>query len=257
MQPQASGLEGTPGVSEEVRNFHEPAQASLRWSQAESANPSEEAPSSEETSTIPGEEIRSFADWLRRHRPEIAKRFADGDYSGLTELDLRGADITDADLYWIGQCRALIRLSLYGTPITDAGLWHLSGLDQLERLNLRGTQITAAGLRFLPNLSLQHLHLCHSGISLSDLVSTPPMPELRTLKLNFLKFRDVDVESLNVYPKLRHLEIDDSLLTDRGLRRLLELQPGLTRLEIRRSQVSPEALQAIRARFPHCDIAVD
>lgn len=213
------------------------------------AHPREQAP--------PVDGPQTLREWLEAKKPGLLEQLPDGDLSQLKVLDLRGVEITDEDLYWVAQLSELTSLSLYGTDVTDAGLWHLAGLTQLESINLRGTQVTAAGLPWLPTDSLRHLHLCHSQIDLQDLVSTPPMPALETLKLNFLKFGDRDVESLSEYPKLRHLEIDDSLLTDRGLARLMERNPGIRRLEIRRSHVSLDGLGVVRALHPSCEFVVD
>lgn len=215
----------------------------------EFAQPREQAP--------PADGPQTLREWLEAKKPGLLEQPPDGDLSQLKVLDLRGVEITDEDLYWVAQLSELTSLSLYGTDVTDAGLWHLSGLAHLESINLRGTQVTAAGLAWLPTDSLRHLHLCHSQIDLQDLVSTPPMPALETLKLNFLEFGDRDVESLSEYPNLRHLEIDDSHLTDQGLARLMERNPGIRRLEIRRSRVSFDGLGVMRASHPNCEFVVD
>ena len=209
------------------------------------------------TTEPPAPQDASALDWLKRVRPEVYAALENGDLSALKDLDLRGADITDADLYWIGQLTQLTSLSLYGTPVTDAGLAYLAGLANLERINLRGTQVTAMGLRYLPTISLEHLHLCNSRVALDDLASTPPMPSIVTLKINFMQFRDKDVASLIVYPNLNHLEIDRSNLTDTGLARLMEDHPNLARLEIRNTAVTHEGVQAMRALYPHCEFVTE
>ena len=82
----------------------------------------------------------------------------------LTELDLSGSGVVDADLAAIGRLHHLTRLSLDGTGVTDAGLGHLRGLAHLEYLNLYDTAITDAGLQGLSGLSnLRSLYLWQTG----------------------------------------------------------------------------------------------
>ena len=69
--------------------------------------------------------------------------------SSVTDLNLGGTGITDADLAAVGEMRNLTALHLESTPITDAGLAALKGLDKLTWLNLFGTAVTDAGLATL------------------------------------------------------------------------------------------------------------
>lgn len=84
----------------------------------------------------------------------------------ITELDLSGADIGDADLPPISGLPHLTSLSLDGTGLSDAGLGHLSGLEHLEYLNLYDTSVTDAGLAALEPLSrLRALYLWRTGVT--------------------------------------------------------------------------------------------
>lgn len=69
--------------------------------------------------------------------------------ASVTDLDLGGTQITDADLAAIAEMRNLTALHLESTPITDAGLAALKSLDRLTYLNLFGTAVTDAGLATL------------------------------------------------------------------------------------------------------------
>jgi len=106
----------------------------------------------------------------------------------------------------------------------DAGLVHLSGLA-LSSLNLRGTGVTAYGTGSLPSGSLEALHLTDTKVSGEELFRLPPMPRFAVLKLNFLEIDDASIEALCLYPSLRHVELDQTAVSDAGLRRLLALNP--------------------------------
>jgi len=197
---------------------------------------------------------RATAAWLREVLPDRYGELSDAELAALTELDLRGAAIGDDDLRHLADFSDLESLSLHGTPITDAGLAHLGTLTHLRNLVLRGTQVTGAGVQSLPVESLEALHLCDSRITAEDLRYLPPMPSLRTLKLNFLELDDASIAALNVYPALRHVELDGSRIGDAGLESLLSLNPGLERIEMRNSQVTDEGVRRIVQSHPRCEV---
>lgn len=193
--------------------------------------------------------------WLRSKLPDRYGDLSDEELLALTDLDLRSADLTDADLARLRELPNLQHLSLYGNPITDAGLVQLASLTKLETVILRGTQVTGVGLQHLPTQNLTALHLCSSAITAEDLAHTPVMPKLEKLKLNFMGFEDGVIEQLHVYPALKHIELDQAKISDQGLARLLELNPGLERVEIRNTPVSAEAIAALQEIYPNCDFA--
>src|SRR4051812_17835959 len=61
-------------------------------------------------------------------------------------VDLRGTQITDADLSHLKGLEQLRELNLRQTQISDAGLIHLTGLKNLQVLALGKTQVTDGGL---------------------------------------------------------------------------------------------------------------
>jgi hypothetical protein len=189
--------------------------------------------------------------WLQRIMPDEFGELTASEVAALTELDLRGTDVTDADLARLASLENLRVLGLRGTKVTDAGLVHLSGLE-LSSLDLRGTQITALGLGYLPARSLEALHLTDTKVAGAELVRLPPMPRLAVLKLNSLELEDAAIESLCLYPLLRHIELDQTAISDKGLRRLLVLNPDLTRIELRDTSVSPETVAELVERYPAC-----
>jgi hypothetical protein len=189
----------------------------------------------------------------------LPERFAATTAAGLreiTELDLRGAKIGDQDLVHLRALPNLASLNLRGTEVTDAGLHHLAALPKLEVLTLRGTAVTGTGLASLP-VSLHHVDLTDTRAGAGSLAALPPLPNLATLKLNRLPVGDADLEVLPRWQQLRHLEIDGTRVTEAGVRRLLELHPLLTRVEIRGVTLSPELIGELRRRYPQLDLVAD
>lgn len=196
-----------------------------------------------------------FEATAQRLRELVPDRFADltaEELAMLTELDLRGVEITGEDLGLLAELTHLRRLSLRGTAITDAGLAFLP--QGLESLDLRGTSVTGAGLRLLRGGELEALSLTHTAVRSEELGLLPPMPRLVTLKLNSIALDEAAIETIAAYRSVRHLELDSTGLTDQGLRRLLLLNPELTRIELRDTAVSPEVLEELRAAYPGCEL---
>jgi len=196
--------------------------------------------------------LESATDWLRRVLPDKYGKLTAEEAEMITDLDLRGAKITDEDLRNIAALTHLRNLSLRGAQITDAGVAYLEGLVGLETLELRGTAVTGTALPYLPGRDLTALHLTDTKVTGADLYRLPPMPKLEKLKLNFLDVGDDAIDIIGSYPTVRHLEMDRTKITDDGLRRLLELNPQLQRIELRGTQISGETLQALRSTYPGC-----
>lgn len=82
------------------------------------------------------------------------------DLGRMTQLNLRGQEITDDGLPHIAGQKGLVKLHLEKTKITDKGLETIKGLENLEYLNVYGTEIGDAGLAHLENLKkLKALYL--------------------------------------------------------------------------------------------------
>ena len=114
---------------------------------------------------------------------------------GLRHLELSGgrnvlngqevSDTTDERLAELSELTGLTELKLSGAQITDNGLNHLEPLRSLEVLNLAGTSITDAGARIVLRLpKLQELSLGGTAISSETLTALAAMPELRRLDLS-------------------------------------------------------------------------
>jgi hypothetical protein len=174
----------------------------------------------------------------------------------LAELDLRGTKVNDDDLAAIAALPNLRSLGLRGTAITDQGVRSLHGFHGLEVLELRGTAVTGAGLTGLP-ITLVHVDLTDTQAGATGYCALPSLPSLATLKLNRLPVTDQEVDAIARWPSLTHVEIDGTAVTAAGVRRLIELLPHLTRLEVRGTGLSDELLAELRARHPRLDLAAD
>lgn len=202
------------------------------------------------------EHDRSLAatlEWLKRVQPERFGALTVEQALTLEVLELRGVSLTDEDLPRLAAFPNLRSLGLRGTAITDEGLAALRALP-LASLDLRGTKITGSGIASLPTNTLTALHLTDTQVTEATLARMPNLPALATLKLNRLRVGDAAIESLSIYGGLKHLEMDGTGLTDAGLMRLLELHPGLTRIEARQTSLSPQAIAAARTTHPGCEI---
>lgn len=234
-----------------------PTRAPEREAQGHAASEDEAAvTASSAPSSRADRHAESALAWLRRVLPERYGELTAAEAAELVNLDLRGATITDEDLAHLAQFANLRDLSLRGTAITDAGLAHLARLD-LAHLELRGTAITGEALHMLPTARMEALHLCDTRVAGADLARLPAMPGLKTLKLNFLQVDDAALEALDAYPALSHLELDRSLVTDRGLERILQLQPQLKRIELRNAGVSSQRIRELARDYPECEFVTD
>jgi len=225
----------------------------------ESAEPSRRRVEEEASSPPPPPRFSTISEaTAQRLRELVPDRFGDltaEELAMLTELDLHGVELTDEDLQPLAELTHLRRLSLRGTAITDAGLAFLG--PDLESLDLRGTAVTGAGLSLLRGGELETLSLTHTAVRSEELGLLPPMPRLVTLKLNSIALDEAAIETIAGYRSVRHLELDSTGLTDGGLRRLLQLNPELTRIELRDTAVSQEALEELRAAYPECELVAD
>jgi Leucine-rich repeat (LRR) protein len=84
----------------------------------------------------------------------------------LVHLNLRGQDVTDAQMAHLKELTNLTRLHLENTKITDKGLEQIKGLTNLEYLNLYGDNITDAGLVNLEGMKkLKNLYLWQTKVT--------------------------------------------------------------------------------------------
>ena len=145
--------------------------------------------------------------------------------TGLEELDLGvGIGLGRANLPMERErnCRVA-----GGTVITDLGLAKLAPLKNLRRLDLSGAKLTAAGLKSLRNF-----------------------PKLERLSLwNCTALDDAAAAVYAALPSLANLDLSDTAAGDKTLE-MLAAHPRLKVLYLTDTKVTPEAVQAYRAKRP-------
>lgn len=233
-----------------------PRTPAARESAAEPSEPAATDPGSKTPGSTAGATERELAAlaWLRRLKGDRFAMDTPTALRELTHLDLRGAKVTNTDLAHLAAMPGLTSLNLRGTEVTDAGLRHLAALPNLQFVTLRGAQVTGAGFANLP-VSLLHVDLTDTPVGATGWHALPPLPNMATLKLNRVPVTDADLEMLVRWPQVRHLEIDGTKVTEHGVRRLLALNPALTRLEVRGTPISDELRNELRRRYPNLDLA--
>lgn len=110
------------------------------------------------------------------------------DLSRLQVLQLQNCKLTDASMPTIGSFASLTELSMRGNDITDAGIKELSG-PKLGVVRMATTKIGAAGLAHLANLPIESLGLSHC-----PLIDDEAMEELR----RFSKLKSVWLSATQV-----------------------------------------------------------
>ena len=121
----------------------------------------------------------------------------------LQRLSLSDTRVSNKGLALISNLIRLEWLFLNNTPVTDAGLTHLQRLTNLQRLTLDGTGVTDAGMVYLEGLS-----------------------QLDLLSLNNTELTDAGLIHLSL-TKLVNLYVDDTKVTDKGIRDLYDALPDV------------------------------
>jgi serine/threonine protein kinase len=123
----------------------------------------------------------------------------------LTTLDLRQANVGDADMKNLAGMKDLQVLSLWQTKVTDVGLKELAGLRNLQQLSLQATAVTDVGLKELAGLD---------KLVFLDLYSVP-------------RVTDAGLEELAKLKALKHLDLRGTSVTDAGVNKLASVLPSL------------------------------
>jgi len=196
----------------------------------------------------------------------------------VTQVDLTGAQVADADLEYLKGLAQLQSLYLSGTGVTDAGLVHLNGLTQLRRLYLASTKVTDAGLAHLRGLAqlkaldlgdtgvgddgLAHLKglarldwLVLSNTSVSDegVAHLGGLAQLRVLDLGGTRVTDVGLAHLKGLSQLHALVLNDTQVTDEGLEHLKDM-PQLRKLSVAHTGVTANGLNRLKQARPDIEI---
>ena len=151
----------------------------------------------------------------------------------LTEIDLAGTGIIDADLARLDALPAVRRLDLSRTEISDDGLAPLAALTGLRSLYLKGTKITGPGLAHLAALDLRAITLSGSR-----------------------SFGDEGLAHLVAHQRLGTVVLSGTAVSDAGMEHLAQLK-SLRSLRIGKTEVTEEGLAVIRSARPACKILGD
>jgi len=138
---------------------------------------------------------------------------------------LRGRNVTDATLDFLGELTELRELVLDDTRVTDAGIRRLRHLKRLRRLVLDGVGITDEGLSSLTSFKeLESLTLFDTRIDGTGLARLQSLDHLCDLTI---EGRLLVTDGLGQLRGLTRLGLYETQRTDRGL----EFLKGLTNLE--------------------------
>ncbi len=112
----------------------------------------------------------------------LRKLLGDDYFFKVVGVDLRGTQVTDADLESLVGLRDLQILLLNDTKITDAGLRHLWRIGPIGTLELRNTKITDEGLEHIAQLAtLMHLNIEGTEVTDAGLEHLKNMPKFSTV----------------------------------------------------------------------------
>jgi hypothetical protein len=158
-------------------------------------------------------------------------------------VDLRGKNLTDADLAVLKHLPQLQQLYVGNTGITDVGLVNVKGLADLVVLELSGNiGITDAGLANVVGLvKLQQIMFSQTGISDEGLIHLKGLPDLVQVYAGTKNLTDAGLIHLKSLSKLQALSIGYSRITDAGLVHLKDMT-HLTFLVLDDTQVSDNGL---------------
>ena len=124
-----------------------------------------------------------------------------------------------------------LSLELRGLPLSDDGLKSLLAKVSLVGLDVSGSEVSDRGL--------QEFAAARS--------------RLRLLDLSFTRVGDEGLKSLASLPELRHLSLIGCRVTDSGTDSLTRLE-RLREIYLAKTQVSSQAIEKLRSRFPMCRV---
>ncbi|TAJ13456.1 MAG: hypothetical protein EPO68_13165 [Planctomycetota bacterium] len=213
----------------------------------------EAAPATAREAQVADVRIDATVAWLRQRFPAGFPDLTAAEALELKSLDFQNVPLTDADLAMLAPLVNLEDLGLRGTAVTDAGLAHLSGMAQLRGVGLRGTKLDGSGLAALP-AGVERLDLTDTQVSEAALGNLSGRRALSNVKLNRLKLGDAAIATISTLPGLEKVELDVTAITDVGLRRLVEDNPRLRRIEVRYTRTSAELADELSRQRPGLEI---
>lgn len=147
------------------------------------------------------------------------------DLPQLQSLYLPETHVDDQAMKHLAGLTRLVNLYLPSTKISDAGLPHLKELKNLRVLYLDRTSVGDAGLESLRPLQLVALSLNGTKISDQGIAALAAQKNLSMLYLKDVEITDVAIEHLKGFTNLRHLDVTNTKISDRGAEQLSQALP--------------------------------
>lgn len=200
---------------------------------------------------IPGRtvEFAKLSEEVRARLATAAEKTLDtlvsADLDGITELNLSGTQITDAELKEVSRLTALQRLDLRQAQVTDTGLKEISRLSALHYLNLSGTPVTDRGLKELSRLTaLKALDLSSTQVTGTGFKELMRLTALQSLDMESTQLTNVGLREISRLIALRELDLSATQVTDAGLGELSRLT-DLQELDLSSTAVTDAGLKEI------------
>jgi len=179
---------------------------------------------------------------------ELKQALELSDPTALTELDLRGVDVTDASLTGLSRLMNLKKLNLSDTRMTVKSMPAIAHLTKLTKLWLAGTKINDESLQHLSKLTnLKDLSLTRTNVSDQGLPALTKLTSLRDLSLSETKVTDEGLKSLRHMKSLTELSLLRTQVTDKGLMSLSGL-PSLQKVHTYGTKVTKEGVREFKRR---------
>jgi Leucine-rich repeat (LRR) protein len=186
-------------------------------------------------------------------------------WTHLKRLNLHGTKITDSTLESLEGIPTIEFLDIGWAQITDTGLDHLSSLNNLRSLSIGGNKLTGAGLQVLRQLSqLEYLDIggtqrTDSGLwsmLLTDdgVQAIASVTELRELRMAGTNITGREIAMLKGLAKLERLDLHGCKRLGEDIAQALEGFQQLRILDLKDSNLSPQAIQRIHASLPRCQV---
>lgn len=158
--------------------------------------------------------------------------------------------VTDAGMLHVAGMTELRRLSLRGVDVGDAGIAHLYPLlPNLEQLNLDQTRVTDVGLGHLKRAKLlRTLTMSQTRVSDGGIAALRGLLNLEELTLVGLPLTDVVMDDFEGLPKLRHLDVSFTDISEARVRQFKARRPDVGVREPR-AEMTREQFVTFRARL--------
>lgn len=184
-------------------------------------------------------------DWLADHDHLEVLR--------LNEVVARYCELTPQSFRSLLLRHRLMSFCVPGCSVTDEEVKLLAHHDDLIHLNLEHTAVGDAGLVAAKPQRLLFVMLGETNVSPAGLAAFRNSPTLRGIGLDGRQLTDETVAVLQTCSGLIHVRLigpdvnDDRLLS-------LAIVPGLTNVELDRTQVTAEGIEALKAALPTCGV---